>query len=92
MTVPDQCLSVREILERFTRGTIDVESLKRPEYYDDNPNIDEFDNPCHDLTDFEAVINTAKDKMQSISHQIKQPLQEERDESASEDLSKDVDE
>lgn len=36
MTVPDQSLSVREILDRFTRNTLDMSIVKKGHFTDEN--------------------------------------------------------
>lgn len=40
LTVPDMSLSVKDILARFRRGTLDLQSLQR-QYYDGTEDIDD---------------------------------------------------
>lgn len=40
LTVPDMSLSVKDILTRFRRGTLDIESMER-RYYDGTDDIDD---------------------------------------------------
>lgn len=40
MTIPDMSLSVKQILERYRRGTIDLVDLHREGYYDESADID----------------------------------------------------
>lgn len=40
LTVPDMSLSVKDILARFRRGTLDLQSLQR-QYYDGTDDIDD---------------------------------------------------
>lgn len=62
ITVPDMSLSVRDILDRFTRGTIDLSSLNRS--YSDSEDED-FDSP--ELTDFEDPVDVYEAKKQYSS-------------------------
>lgn len=56
ITVPDQSLTVKEILERFRRGTLDYESLQSRGYYDDDDtDIDSSPMIVEDITDIEAA-------------------------------------
>lgn len=54
-TVPDQSLTVQDILRRFQNGTITNEELYRQGFYDDNPDIDSEEIYAEDLTDIDAA-------------------------------------
>lgn len=64
MTVPDMSLSVKEILQRFRRGTIDIESLKRT-YFDGTDDID--DDSLDGIEDMVDVFNRKQDLNGQIS-------------------------
>lgn len=54
IAVPDQSLSVRQIIERSLRGTIDLNSLYRQGLEDDiNPDIDDMSPDFEDLVDID---------------------------------------
>lgn len=55
ITIPDQSLSVREILQRFTRGTIDIPDIETG--YDDD--IDSGLNDFEDFVDANDTIGSA---------------------------------
>lgn len=65
IAIPDQSLSVREILERFRRGTIDPEEVMRKNFFDEEgeEDLEVFDAPIQDLTDLSDVIHSAKQRM-----------------------------
>lgn len=54
LTVPDMSLSVKDILTRFRRGTLDIESMER-RYYDGTDDID--DDSLDGLDDIVDVWN-----------------------------------
>lgn len=53
ITVPEQSLSVKQILERYRRGNLDYEQLRNNGYYDD-PDVD-IDKPLQELSDFSDI-------------------------------------
>lgn len=60
ITIPDQSLTVKEILERFRRGTLDYDSLRSNGYYDDDDeNIDMAPITIEDITDIEEIARKA---------------------------------
>jgi hypothetical protein len=67
MTVPDQAISVSELLARYTRGI--APSCARESYWDDNPefdNVDPSEAPDFDLSDVAANasrVATLHDKL-----------------------------
>jgi hypothetical protein len=67
MTVPDQAISVSELLARYTRGI--APSCAREAYWDDNPefdNVDPSESPDFDLSDVAANasrVATLHDKL-----------------------------
>lgn len=60
MTVPNQCYSIRELLERFVSGTVDPRTLYRDgSYEDDEPSFEDYDDtfdPAFDLADYTIGI------------------------------------
>lgn len=63
ITVPDQSLTVRQILEGFRRGTIDPSSYHELNDYDDgdvDASADEFVDPIDDLSDISRLAEAAK--------------------------------
>lgn len=68
MTVPDMSLSVKEILRRFRRGTLDIESLQRS-YFDGTEDID--DDSLDGIEDMVDVFNRKQElhgKVSEILH------------------------
>lgn len=63
ITVPDQSLTVRQILEGFRRGTIDPATYHELNDYDDgdvDASADEFVDPIDDLSDISNLAEAAK--------------------------------
>lgn len=63
ITVPDQSLTVRQILEGFRRGTIDPASYHVLNDYDEgdpDASVDEFIDPIDDLSDISNIAEKAK--------------------------------
>lgn len=56
LTVPDQSLTVKDILRRFTAGSLDPSQIHRPGQYDDSPDIDNPVTPFEDLTDAQFAM------------------------------------
>lgn len=52
-TVPDMSLSIKEILQRYRRGTLDISTLTRPSFYPENDDID--DDTLDDVDDLVDV-------------------------------------
>lgn len=65
-TVPDMSLSVKDILKRFTRGTLTEQELFRQGSYDDDPDIDNPYDPPSDLTDYESMAQRGRDILRDI--------------------------
>lgn len=62
LTVPDQTLSVRELLERFTTGLLTPQSVWHEDVGDDFSDLDNpnpADSPDFDLTDRDALRESA---------------------------------
>ncbi|MEM0173655.1 MAG: hypothetical protein QXI16_04015 [Sulfolobaceae archaeon] len=62
-TIPGQALSVKEVLIKFTQGTLN--NIVQPVYYDDIEDYDSDDitlNPAFDLTDVENYKNNILNK------------------------------
>lgn len=62
MTVPDMSLSVKDILARYRRGTIDVQSLYR-QYPDSD---DDFDDAVDGIDDFADVYYARQQNYDNI--------------------------
>ncbi|UPW40817.1 hypothetical protein [Sigmofec virus UA08Rod_6706] len=76
MTVPDMSFSVKEILRRFTRGTLDVESISRPVEYDSLTD-DQIDNILprpSDLTDYEDAVRSGVDILDRLRMESSPPV------------------
>lgn len=71
-TVPDMSLSVREILERFRRGTVDINDLSR----DVIDSEDDFDD---DLLDDINDLVDIQERKEVINGKISENLQHHRD-------------
>lgn len=56
LTVPDQSLTVKDILRRFTAGSLNPSEIHRPGQYDDSPDIDNPVTPFEDLTDAQFAM------------------------------------
>lgn len=78
MTVPDQCLSVTEILERFTSGTYTPEYRQGVFDEDDADNLDTdvdvLERPDVDLVDVQEAIEVSNERLSRLQ-QLKQQLQ-----------------
>lgn len=70
LSVPDMSLSVKDILTRFRRGTLDPSDLYRPsldlEQDIDDDSLDDLD----DLTDFQNLALRTNGKIDQISRDI----------------------
>lgn len=77
LTVPDMSFSVKEILTRFTRGTVTPDELYRNGYYDDDPDIDHPIEGPQDLTDYESMATRGHEilaeAMERHEHRQEQP-------------------
>lgn len=75
-TIPDQSLSVRDILERFTRSTIGVSELERPVYYDKHAEEDFNDNDFgtdeQDITYIHEAVDRYETSMTDIKSRVKE--------------------
>lgn len=67
LTVPDMSLSVKDILKRFTRGTLEEQELFREGIYDDDPDIDNPYEPPTDLTDYDRMVRRGHEILQGLS-------------------------
>lgn len=83
VTIPDLSLSVRDILLRFTSGTMSPPDIE----YGDDEDIDGFDNTFDDLVDaFDAVnsgksiLNDVRSKAMKDQQNIKEANQETKEE------------
>lgn len=63
-TVPSMSLTVREILTRFRRGTLDIDALSNRPFYDDEEDIDDdFFDEIEDLSDIHNLILSQNEKV-----------------------------
>ena len=68
ITIPEQSLTVKDILERFRRGTLDYSELNSKSYYDDDDNDIDFAPPqIDDITDIENLAARKKVIMNKLS-------------------------
>lgn len=68
VTIPEQSLTVKDILERFRRGTLDYQELNSKSYYDDDDNDIDFAPPeIDDITDIENLAARKKAIMNKLS-------------------------
>lgn len=70
LTVPDQTLSVRELLERFTTGLLTPQSVWHEDVGDDFSDLDNpnpADSPDFDLTDRDALRESASQAAERLS-------------------------
>ena len=72
LTVPDMSLTVQEIISRFTRGTISLDSYDNGLSYTDDRFIDDpsFDN-IEDLSDIDNLQDFNSHKLRSVIDGIK---------------------
>ncbi|MDD6541119.1 MAG: hypothetical protein PUF32_02295 [Prevotella sp.] len=82
MTIPDQCLSVTEILERFTSGTYTPEYRQGVYDEDDADNLDTdvdvLERPDVDLVDVQEAIEASNDRLSKLQ-QLKNKLNQQKD-------------
>lgn len=65
-TVPDQSLSVQEILRRFTSGTLLPSDMQRPTYYDEGSLDDEDFDDIEDMADVSMMQQFVNEKIEAI--------------------------
>lgn len=72
-TIPDQSLSVRDILTRFTASTIGVSDLERPVYYDKDAESDfdsaDFGTDEQDITYVHEAVERYNTSMADLRRQ-----------------------
>lgn len=89
-TVPDMSFSVKEIIERFTRGTLEPSQLERPTF-DEQLTDDQIDNiqpSPNDLTDYSGAADIGVD----IIDQLRLQQIEKRDISHPKEIPKEISE
>lgn len=70
MAVPDQSLSVQEIIRRFSAGTLSPDEITRSsEYYNDD--IDNPDPRLLDITDVEEIARGYKDAVERANAEMR---------------------
>lgn len=75
-TIPDQSLSIREIMLRYARG-LPLEGVREP-FFDEDP-----DNPMPDLSRMDIIdqhetIQAAKDEIRDIAHKYRTEQEEKK--------------
>lgn len=68
ITVPNMSLSVKDIINRFSRGTLDLRDIERNGYYDDEQDID--DTTLDDIDDLVDV----QQKMEFINEKVSESV------------------
>ncbi len=87
ITVPDQSLSVKQILERFRRGTLDPSALVSTQFVDDpDDDLDVFVESIEDISDLHRMIDMASDKIVRLRDRQAREYQEPKS-TENEDLS-----
>ena len=82
LTVPDQSLTVKDILRRFTAGSLDPSQIHRPGQYDESPDIDNPVTPFEDLTDAQFAMERGHE----VLRDFKAPERHQKHESAAADM------
>lgn len=72
ITVPNMSLSVKDIINRFSRGTLDLRDIERNGYYDDEQDID--DTTLDDIDDLVDV----QQKMEFINEKVSESVRRDR--------------
>lgn len=71
LTVPNQSMTVREIVERFVRGQ-DIDSISHDVYYDGLEDYDRADptlRPDFDLSDYSAISEEIEERIRAKAEQ-----------------------
>lgn len=68
ITVPNMSLSVKDIINRFSRGTLDLRDIERSGYYDEEQDID--DTTLDDIDDLVDV----QQKMEFINEKVSESV------------------
>ena len=73
LTIPDQSLSVKDILRRFTSGTLSPEDLENKSMiYDDDPDIDDADLMyLDDITDLDDRVRRGNEIRDQLAEEAK---------------------
>lgn len=72
ITVPNMSLSVKDIINRFSRGTLDLRDIERSGYYDEEQDID--DTTLDDIDDLVDVQQT----IQGLNEKVSESVQRDR--------------
>lgn len=64
ITVPNMSLSVKDIINRFSRGTLDLRDIERSGYYDDDADLDDDTlDEIDDIVDVERIKRHLNEKV-----------------------------
>lgn len=78
LTVPDEALSIRDILTRFTKGLLD-ETVMKDAIFDPRPSLDDYDLEkvrAMDPVDQDSVRQSLKEKSTALKHEIRRQQDE----------------
>lgn len=70
MTKPDQTYSIRELFDRMAKGLSLDNTIARPVYYEDNPDIDNPDptqDPDFDFADYQREMENVNQRLSRVS-------------------------
>lgn len=77
ITVPNMSLSVKDIINRFSRGTLDLRDIERNGYYDEEQDIDDTTlDDIDDLVDVQQTIQGLNDKVSESVRRDRRDLAE----------------
>lgn len=75
MTIPDQSMSVREILDRFSKG-LPLSGARTPLYYGEDDDFPDFERM--DLSERETYIKGVKEELESLKQKRNAEIDKER--------------
>lgn len=79
ISIPDQSLSVKQILEKFRRGNFDPSELERQVYYDNDEDISVFLDEIDDISDLAQLVSKAQDRISLLRNQVNESSEEVSD-------------
>ena len=72
VTVPDDALSVKQLLDRFTSG-VELPPIQKSAYYEDNQDFDSYDvtkDPAFDLADATSALYELSNREIPVPHAV----------------------